>query len=255
MKIVRKLLTVIRLCGILALGLALYVWLYPARVKAWIGRDANPPAAVAAAAAPQGASPATPAPTPAPAPAVAAAPDPATGVKVGAAPAEVALPARPDMPRLPRPTAAQRAVAAWLGARFHVVPGAIAPLVVEADRLSKEYKLSPNLIIAVMAIESNFHPYIQSEAGAQGLMQVMPVIHAKRYEKFGGKSSFMDPMVSLRVGAEILRDCVKLKGGSETEALRFYFGGGAASDTYIDKVRTEQRKLNLVAAGTRVPIN
>ena len=248
--IVRRLLTLIRLCGILALGVAVYVWLYPARFRSWIGND-DASQAAAPAPARQNAAPAAPA-----VPTVPALPKPPpTGLKVSAAAGETALPARPDAPRLPRPTAAQIAVAAWLGARFHVVPGAIEPLVVEADKLSKDYKLSPNLLIAVMAIESNFHPYIQSEAGAQGLMQVMPVIHAKRYEKFGGKSSFMDPMVSLRVGAEILRDCVKLKGGSETEALRFYFGGGATSDTYIEKVRTEQRKLNLVAAGARVPTN
>jgi hypothetical protein len=104
-----------------------------------------------------------------------------------------------------------------------------------------------------MAIESNFHPYIQSEAGAQGLMQVMPKIHSKRYEKFGGKTAFLDPIVSLRVGAEILRDCIKLKDGSEAEGLRFYFGGGPSSDTYIEKVRGEQHRLNLVAHGGHVP--
>jgi hypothetical protein len=63
----------------------------------------------------------------------------------------------------------------------------------------------------------------------------------------------MDPIVSLRVGAEILRDCVKLRGGLETEGLRFYFGGGDASDAYIEKVRIEQHRLNLVAAGIDVP--
>jgi hypothetical protein len=55
------------------------------------------------------------------------------------------------------------------------------------------------------------------------------------------------------VGAEILRDCVKLRGGLETEGLRFYFGGGDASDAYIEKVRMEQHRLNLVAAGIDVP--
>lgn len=248
MQVVRKLLTLIRICGVVALGLAVYAWFHPAAVKRWVGVNET----VAA---------------PAPAPAPSAKQAPPGGPKTGATPDEAALteqptvsampslPAIPAMPVLPPPSSAQRAVAHWLGTRFHVAPGAIAPLVVEADKLTREYKLSPNLLIAVMAIESNFHPYIQSEAGAQGLMQVMPVIHAKRYEKFGGKSSFMDPIVSLRVGAEILRDCVKLKGGSETEALRFYFGGGEASDTYIEKVRAEQHKLNLVAAGVRVPTN
>lgn len=159
---------------------------------------------------------------------------------------------------LPAPVAvsvSQAAVAKWIGTKYHVAPEAIAPLVAEADKLAAAYHLSPQLLMAVMAIESNFHPYIQSEAGAQGLMQVMPLIHAKRYEKFGGKGSFVDPIVSLKVGAEILRDCIKLRGGSETEALRFYFGGGPASDGYIDKVRAEQRRLVLASAGAHPPID
>jgi soluble lytic murein transglycosylase-like protein len=153
----------------------------------------------------------------------------------------------------PKVTSAEAAMAHWIGTRYGVAPDAIAPLLAEADSLTGTYRFSPNLLIAVMAIESNFHPYIQSEAGAQGLMQVMPKIHSKRYEKFGGKTAFMDPIVSLRVGAEILRDCIKLKEGSETEGLRFYFGGGPSSDTYIQKVRAEQQRLNLVARGVLVP--
>ncbi|WUR10977.1 lytic transglycosylase domain-containing protein [[Empedobacter] haloabium] len=150
-------------------------------------------------------------------------------------------------------TPTQATLARWIGARYGVAPEAIAPLVAEADSLSRAYRLSPNLVIAVMAIESNFHPYVQSQAGAQGLMQVMPKIHSQRYQKFGGAAAYLDPVVSLRVGAEILRDCIRLKDGSEAEGLRFYFGGGPASDTYIDKVRAEQHKLNLVARGAHVP--
>jgi len=168
-----------------------------------------------------------------------------------AVPGAIVVPAPAPLPV----SAPQAAVARWIGAKYRVAPEAIAPLVAEADKLSALYHLSPQLVIAVMAIESNFHPYIQSEAGAQGLMQVMPSIHAKRYEKFGGKGSFVDPIVSLKVGAEILRDCVKLRGGSETEALRFYFGGGAASDAYIEKVRAEQHRLVQVAAGGHPPVD
>lgn len=167
------------------------------------------------------------------------------------APAPTPIPAPPQL----AVSSSQAAVARWVGTKYRVAPEAIAPLVVEADRLTRLYHLSPQLLIAVMAIESNFHPYIQSEAGAQGLMQVMPKVHAKRYEKFGGKGSFVDPVVSLKVGAEILRDCVKLRGGSETEALRFYFGGGAASDGYIEKVQAEQRRLVQAAAGAHPPVD
>ncbi|MFA9216481.1 MAG: transglycosylase SLT domain-containing protein [Sphingomonadaceae bacterium] len=218
----RNVLKLVQIIGVLALALLVYAWLYPAHVEQWLdtaGIATSPPEAAASTAPGPDTQPAT------------------------------------ALPKPVRVTPAQAHMAHWLGSKYRVSPTAIEALIVEADQLSKTYGLSPNLIIAVMAIESNFHPYIQSEAGAQGLMQVMPLIHAKRYEKFGGKSSFIDPIVSLKVGAEILHDCIKLKGGSETEALRFYFGGGASSDQYIDKVRAEQSRLNQVAAGQRVAID
>lgn len=177
------------------------------------------------------------------APVVAAMPAPADEVSAPLAPSVMSPP--------PAISASQAAVAQWIGTKYHVAPEAIAPLVVEADHLSAKYHLSPQLLIAVMAIESSFHPYIQSEAGAQGLMQVMPTVHAKRYEKFGGKGASVDPIVSLKVGADILHDYVKLHGGSETEALRYYLGGGASSERYIEKVRAEQHRLMQAAAMTR----
>lgn len=264
MTAMRGLLTLVRVLGILALALVLYAWIHPARVGKWIGREpaasgsavagAQAPAQVQARTAPIAAVPAapeTPAASIAPTTPTTAQPAPA------AQPAQTPVSPTPSVPAdgaKPAPvSASQAAVAQWLGAKYHVAPAALQPLIVEADKLARTYKLSPNLIIAVTAIESNFHPYIQSEAGAQGLMQVMPRIHARRVEKFGGKSSLMDPIVSVKVGAEILRDCVKAKG-SEAEALRYYFGGGASSDMYIAKVRAEQQRLNQVAAGARVPI-
>ncbi|QNA89972.1 transglycosylase SLT domain-containing protein [Massilia sp. Dwa41.01b] len=249
MTAIRGLLTLVRVVGVLALALVLYAWVYPEQLGKWIGAASSEPAVPVAAVAP-----AVPAAS-VPAQAALAATGPAAPPVAAPAP-EPAKPAVPPPPPVPsvQLSKSQAAMAQWLGLKYRVSPAAIGALIAEADKLSKSYRLSPNLIIAVMAIESNFHPYIQSEAGAQGLMQVMPRIHAKRYQKYGGKSSFIDPIVSLKVGAEILRDCVKLKG-SETEALRFYFGGGASSDAYIDKVRAEQRRLNQVAAGARVPVD
>jgi hypothetical protein len=235
----RTLLTVVRVLGVLAVVVVLYVWLHPGSLARWAG----PPVAASASAR----APSPPAGPVAPAPATAAA-TPAASAAMGAG----AMPAAAIVPAPRKVTAPESAVARWVGAKYGVAPDAIAPLVAEADVLTRTYHLSPNLLIAVMAIESNFHPYIQSQAGAQGLMQVMPKIHSKRYEKFGGKTAFLDPLVSLRVGAEILRDCIKTNGGTEAEGLRFYFGGGPASDMYIDKVRAEQHRLNRVASGAHV---
>lgn len=155
-----------------------------------------------------------------------------------------------DLPR------AQAAVAVWLGQKYKIAPEPLAALVAEAHVLAKRYKLAPHLILAVMAIESNFHPYVQSQAGAQGLMQVMTAIHAKRYEAYGGKLAAFDPITNLRVGVSVLADSIKLKGGSLDEGLRFYLGGDAVTEDggYVAKVLAEQARLNQVAAGVNVPI-
>ena len=144
-------------------------------------------------------------------------------------------------------------VARWLGSKYRVAPEVVAALLKEAMVLSKTSKLDAHLIMAVMAIESNFHPYVRSQAGAQGLMQVMPKIHANRYAVYGGPFAAFDPISNLRVGVAILVDSIKLKGGSEDAGLIFYFGGGntESSDDYVQKVRTEQAHMDELAAKHR----
>ena len=159
-----------------------------------------------------------------------------------------------DLKSLPR---SQALVAMWLAQKYHVAPEPLAALVAEAHVLSRSSKLPAHLILAVMAIESNFHPYIQSKVGAQGLMQVMPKVHAQRYEEFGGKLAAFDPITNLRVGVSVLVDSIKLKGGNVDDGLRFYLGGDLTAnggDSYIAKVRAEQAHMDAVAAGQQVPV-
>lgn len=155
-----------------------------------------------------------------------------------------------DLPR------SQAAVAEWLGRKYKVAPEPLAALVAESHALSKKTKLAPHFILAVMAIESNFHPYVQSQAGAQGLMQVVTEIHEKRYEAYGGRLAAFDPAANLRVGVAVLSDAVKLRGGSLEEGLKFYLGGYALTEDggYVAKVFAEQAQLDLVAAGQKVPV-
>ena len=159
-----------------------------------------------------------------------------------------------DLKSLPR---SQALVAQWLAQKYRVAPEPLAALVAEAHVLSRSSKLPAHLILAVMAIESNFHPYIQSKVGAQGLMQVMPKVHAQRYEEFGGKLAAFDPITNLRVGVSVLVDSIKLKGGNVDDGLRFYLGGDLTAnggDSYIAKVRAEQAHMDAVAAGQQVPV-
>lgn len=151
---------------------------------------------------------------------------------------------------------AQAAVAQWLADKYRVAPEPLAALVQEAHVVSATVKLPAHLILAVAAIESSFHPYAQSHAGAQGLMQVMGQIHANRFEVYGGSEAAFEPLVNLRVGAELLADMVRRKEGSLEAGLRFYLGGDALSEDggYVAKVLAEQSRLDQVAGGARVPV-
>lgn len=150
---------------------------------------------------------------------------------------------------------AQAAVADWLARKYHVAPEPLAALVAEAHDVSESTKLPAHLLLAVAAIESSFNPYIQSPVGAQGLMQVMGGIHARRYDSYGGSQAAFDPLVNLRVGAGVLAEYVRKKGSVE-EGLRFYLGGDAVVDDggYVGKVLAERARLDQVAAGVKVPV-
>lgn len=151
---------------------------------------------------------------------------------------------------------AQARVADWLSRKYRVAPEPMAALVAEAHAQAARSRLSAHLILAVMAIESGFHPYAQSAAGAQGLMQVMTRVHIRRYDAFGGPLAAFDPLTNLRVGVDVLLEVVRLRGGSLEEGLRFYLGGDALTEDggYVAKVLEEQSRLDLVAAGVRLPL-
>jgi soluble lytic murein transglycosylase-like protein len=154
-----------------------------------------------------------------------------------------------DPDRLP---ADQARVAHWLASRYRIGVAPVAAIVAEAYRIGPKLGLQPTLLLAVAAVESNFNPYIQSDAGADGLMQIMSRIHIKRLEAEGGRLTAFDPIVNLRVGAKILQDCVKFMGGSSDDGLRFYLGGSRVdseiSDRYIQKVNDIKGPLDALVA-------
>ena len=103
---------------------------------------------------------------------------------------------------------AQAAVALWLSRRYHVAPEPVSRLVQEAWTVGALVDLDPTLILAVMAVESSFNPFAQSPVGAQGLMQVMTKVHDDKYEAFGGSHAAFDPVTNLRVGVQVLKECI-----------------------------------------------
>ena len=148
---------------------------------------------------------------------------------------------------------AQAAVALWLARRYHVAPEPVSRLVQEAWSVGAATNLDPTLILAVMAVESNFNPFAQSAVGAQGLMQVMTKIHDDKYEAFGGSHAAFDPVTNLRVGVQVLKECIT-RSGSLEGGLRAYVGAANTGEDggYAAKVLGEQNTLRLVATGAKI---
>lgn len=153
-------------------------------------------------------------------------------------------------------TRQQAAVAQWLSRRYRVAPEPVSRLVQEAWHVGQRAGLDPTLILAIVAIESSFNPFAQSAVGAQGLMQVMTRVHDDKYQAFGGIHAAFDPVTNLRVGVQVLKECIARAGGLEA-GLRYYVGAANIADDggYAGKVLAEQSNLQRVANGKGVPIN
>jgi soluble lytic murein transglycosylase-like protein len=82
-------------------------------------------------------------------------------------------------------------------------------------------RLSPELVLAVIEVESNFNPFAISSAGARGLMQIMPF-----WLKEIGKpnDSLFRMQTNLRFGCTILRFYLDKEKGNLTHALARYNG-------------------------------
>lgn len=149
----------------------------------------------------------------------------------------------------------QAAVAQWLSRRYKVAPEPVGRLVQESWSLGKRVGLEPTLILAIVAIESSFNPFAQSAVGAQGLMQVLTRVHDDKYVAFGGNHAAFDPLTNLRVGVQVLKDCIG-KAGSVEGGLRHYVGAAnqANDGGYAFKVLAEQEFLQQLIKGRSVPV-
>jgi hypothetical protein len=148
----------------------------------------------------------------------------------------------------------QAVVANWLSRRYRVAPEPVARLVQESWSLGRRVGVDPTLILAIVAIESSFNPFAQSSVGAQGLMQVMTRVHDDKYEPFGGNHAAFDPLTNLRVGVQVLKDCIATAGSVEG-GLRHYVGAANLNDDggYAFKVLSEQGFMTQLLQGRSVP--
>ncbi len=81
--------------------------------------------------------------------------------------------------------------------------------------------LMPELVLAVIEVESNFNPFAISSVGARGLMQVMP-FWMKEIGRPG--DSLFRVQTNLRYGCTILKYYLQRERGNLNMALRRYHG-------------------------------
>jgi hypothetical protein len=140
-------------------------------------------------------------------------------------------------------------VTRYLSRKYHVNAEAADLMVGAAYLAGRDSGVDPSLLLAVIAVESGFNPFAESMVGAQGLMQVMSKIHEDMLGNYGGPNAALDPVANIRVGALILKDCIR-RGGSVRDGLRLYVGSMTQDDGgYGAKVLQERERILQAAHG------
>ncbi len=92
---------------------------------------------------------------------------------------------------------------------------------------SRDYKLDPALVKAVIHVESDFNPLAVSPKGARGLMQLMPQTAARYREK-----DLFSPVANINVGTRHLASLIERYPNDLHLALAAYNAGEHNVDRY-----------------------
>jgi hypothetical protein len=108
---------------------------------------------------------------------------------------------------------------------FNTAPKKVVDLV---KKLAPEYRIQPELALAIMQAESNYDPQAVSPRNAQGLMQLIPATA----ERFNVRNPF-DPVQNLRGGLAYLRWLLAYFEGDLKLVAAAYNAGEGTVDRYL----------------------
>jgi soluble lytic murein transglycosylase-like protein len=95
------------------------------------------------------------------------------------------------------------------------------------ERAARSHAVRPELVRAVIVVESAFNPNAVSNRGAVGLMQLRPAT-ARRY----GVANAFDPEQNIKAGVHYLRDLLTRYGNNLELTLAAYNAGEDAVERY-----------------------
>ena len=132
-----------------------------------------------------------------------------------------------------------KALRSYIARKYRIAHKAAGVLIQNVFQVARQRELDPQLVLAVIAIESRYNPFAESHVGAQGLMQVMTRVH--------GVDAALNPLANIQVGTQILYDCIKRRG-SIRGGLACYVGAtGPGDGGYGNKVLAEMRRIALAS--------
>jgi soluble lytic murein transglycosylase-like protein len=105
-------------------------------------------------------------------------------------------------------------------------------------RYSEKYDLDPELVTAVLLVESTARPWVRSPKGAVGLMQVMP--HMMEPLRLSGNAATIES--NIEAGCFILSSNIRRLG--EEEGISSYFWGrDIRGVAYLNKVQAAREEV------------
>lgn len=99
------------------------------------------------------------------------------------------------------------------------------------ETAAREAQVQPQLVRAIIVVESAFNPKAVSRKGAVGLMQLLPET-ARRY----GASNAFDPKQNINAGTRYLRDLIARYDNNLELVLAAYNAGADAVERYGKRI-------------------
>jgi hypothetical protein len=107
-------------------------------------------------------------------------------------------------------------------------------------RYSDQYDLDPDLVFAIILVESDARPWAHSSAGAVGLMQVMP--HMMRSMSLAGNFATIES--NIEAGCQILSHNIR-RLGLERGISAYFWGSNIRGVAYLEKVLEARERVRV----------